>query len=48
MTLSASKCPTLSCALYSFIVKPAMKKHVSEKADATGMQGILKQVASNG
>ena len=41
MTLSASKCSPLSCILNSLTVKPALEKHLSEKADGAQMQKLL-------
>ena len=41
MTLSASKCSSLSCTLNSRTVKPALEKHLSEEADGAEMQRLL-------
>ena len=41
MTLSASKYSPLSCILNSLTVKPALDKHLSEKADGAEMQRLL-------
>ena len=47
MTLSACKSSPLSCVLNLLTIKPALEKHLSEEADVSEMQNILKQVASN-
>ena len=44
MTLSAFKCPPLSCILNSLSVKPALEKHLSEEADGAEMQRLLQLV----